>query len=168
MAAAWGKESLPSKHERLSARKGSPSDLHLTGAILPHRKPTICRLLFFFFFWLPHSTWSSWARDQIWASAATQAAAVAMPDPQPTVLGQGSNLCPSAPKAPLIPLGYIGNASRRPTILKWLFSQQDTLAFYIFLFLSFFFQPLPWHTEVPKSGIKSKPELWPMSQLWQC
>ena len=35
---------------------------------------------------------SSWARDQIQATAAIYATAVAMPDPQSTAPGQGSNL----------------------------------------------------------------------------
>ena len=37
--------------------------------------------LFFFFFGHPPITYSSWARDQIHASVATYAAAVAMADP---------------------------------------------------------------------------------------
>ena len=38
-------------------------------------------IFFFFLFWPPFSIWSSQARDQIQAAAATQATVVAMPDP---------------------------------------------------------------------------------------
>lgn len=41
----------------------------------------------------------SWARDRIQAKAVTYAAPVATPDPQPTVPGQGSNLCCCRDKA---------------------------------------------------------------------
>ena len=34
-------------------------------------------------------------------------------------------------------------------------------ATFIYLFIYFPFQPPPWHKEVPRPGIKSKPELWP-------
>ena len=40
----------------------------------------------------------------------TYATAVAIPDPYPTVPGWGSNLSPSAPKTPLIPLCHSGNS----------------------------------------------------------
>ena len=36
---------------------------------------------------------SSWARDQIQATAVTYALAIATPDPYPTAPAQGSNLC---------------------------------------------------------------------------
>ena len=35
----------------------------------------------FFLLWLPHSIWSSWARDQIWAAIVTCDTAAAMLDP---------------------------------------------------------------------------------------
>ena len=38
-------------------------------------------LLLLCYYWPPHSTWSSLARDQIWTVVVTYAAAVAMPDP---------------------------------------------------------------------------------------
>ena len=37
-------------------------------------------ILIFFLFWQPHGMWSSWARDQIWASVVTYAAALATRD----------------------------------------------------------------------------------------
>ena len=55
-------------------------------------------ILFFFFFLFhflpPHGIWSSRARDQIRVSFVTQAAALAMLDPKPPVLGRGSTCFP--------------------------------------------------------------------------
>ena len=65
---------------------------------------------FFFLFWLPWGMWSSWARDQIWAAVATQAAAVAMLDPQPTVPGWGLNPRPSAAETQPILLCHSRNS----------------------------------------------------------
>ena len=59
------------------------------------------RQLFFFF---SNGTWSSWARDQISATA------VATLDLQRTVPGWGSNLSPRAPKMLQIPLRHSGNS----------------------------------------------------------
>ena len=62
---------------------------------------------FFFFLFLfgrPVTYVAIKARDQIQAIVMTQATAVAMTDPKTTVLGKGSNLCPSAPERPPIPL----------------------------------------------------------------
>ena len=44
---------------------------------------------FFFLFWPPHGTWSSQARDQIWAAVATYTAAAAMPYPLTHCAGLG-------------------------------------------------------------------------------
>ena len=66
-------------------------------------------LYIIFLFWPPHSIWSSWTRDQIQATVATYAAA-AMPDPSPTVWGWGSNLRPTPPETPPIPLSCSGNS----------------------------------------------------------
>lgn len=63
------------------------------------------------FFWSPCSIWSSQARDQTQATVVTYALAVAMPGPKPAVPGQESNLHPSAPKMPPIPLHHIRNTS---------------------------------------------------------
>lgn len=56
-------------------------------------------MLFGIFFFFPllarGSTWGSWDRNQIRAAIATWAEAMAMLDPYPAVLGQGSNLSPS-------------------------------------------------------------------------
>ena len=49
------------------------------------------------FFWLPHGTWCSQARDQIWSIAVTQDAASAT-----LCCGWESNLPPSPPRMPLI------------------------------------------------------------------
>ena len=38
-------------------------------------------IIIIFLFWPPHSIWSSWARDHIWATVVTYASAMAMPDP---------------------------------------------------------------------------------------
>ena len=32
----------------------------------------------------------------------------------------------------------------------------------------FFFCPYPWHVEIPRLGIKSKPWQWPEPQQWRC
>ena len=47
---------------------------------------------------------SSWARDQIQATAVTYTAAVAMPDPLTHSARPGINLCPGAPETPPIPI----------------------------------------------------------------
>ena len=45
---------------------------------------------FILFVWLPHCTWSSWARGQIWAVILTYTTAAAMPDPLTHCAGLGS------------------------------------------------------------------------------
>lgn len=42
---------------------------------------------------IPTAYGSSWAKDHIWATAVTYTVTVATPDPHPTALGWGSNLC---------------------------------------------------------------------------
>lgn len=66
---------------------------------------------FFFLSWLPHGIWHSPARDQIQATVVTYATGTAIPDPQPTVPGQGSNLHLSTPEMPLIPLCHDRNST---------------------------------------------------------
>lgn len=61
---------------------------------------------FFFLFGRPVTYVAIKARDQIQAIVMTQATAMAMPDPETTVLGKGSNLCPKAPKMLVIPLQH--------------------------------------------------------------
>ena len=53
-------------------------------------------IFFFFHFWLPHGIWSSWARDQIWATVTTYATALATIDPLTHYAKQGLNLPTSA------------------------------------------------------------------------
>ena len=57
-------------------------------------------------FWPPprRGMWSSRARDQVRAAVVSYTPAAAALVPLPTVPGQGSNLCPSAPEVPPIPL----------------------------------------------------------------
>ena len=60
-------------------------------------KPSLLKLtLFFFLFWPPWGMWSSPARDQIWATFVTYAAASATPDPLTHCAGKGWNLHPAA------------------------------------------------------------------------
>ena len=68
-------------------------------------------LLLFFFSLPPRGIWSSLARDEIRVAVATCAAAAATLDPQPSVLGQGSNLHPIDAEMPLIPLCHSGNST---------------------------------------------------------
>ena len=72
------------------------------------------------FFWLHLSTWSSWDREQMRAAATTQAAAVAMLDPQATAPGWGSNPCPSALKMLLILLCRSGNSKKYMSLNNYL------------------------------------------------
>ena len=63
-----------------------------------------------FLFWPPPSIWSSRARDQIQAATVTYAVAGARQDPEPSMLGWGSNLCPCTAEMLPIPLWYSRNA----------------------------------------------------------
>lgn len=67
-------------------------------------------LSFFFLFWLPHSIWSSWARDQIRAEAVTYTTAVAMPDPLTHFARPGIELCTNIPEMLQILLCFSGNS----------------------------------------------------------
>ena len=82
-----------------------PSSPHFPYPPIPdnHHSTLFCEFAFFFF-WPSCGIWSSQARDHILPAPATKAAAAATLDPQPLMLGWGSNLCLSAPKMPLIPL----------------------------------------------------------------
>ena len=68
---------------------------------------------FFFFFLAPCAIWHSQCRDQIQDTAPIYVATMAAPGLQPTVQGQGLNLCPSAPEIPLILLCHSGNSQKK-------------------------------------------------------
>ena len=83
--------------------------------VFPSGSHVMTPSFFFFFFliWLPHSIWSNWTRNQIWAAVATHCAASATLNPQPPVLGCGLNLRPSTPETLLILLCHSGNSDPR-------------------------------------------------------
>ena len=69
----------------------------------------LCRNFFFSFLASPRHM-KFWGQDQIRAPVIAQATAAATLDPQPTVLGWGSNLQSSAPKRPPTPLYHSRNS----------------------------------------------------------
>ena len=72
--------------------------------------------IYFFLFWPPHGTWSSWARDQILAVVATLHHSCDNAGFfNPLCWTRDKNLCPGAAEMPLIPLHYNRNSL---TILK--------------------------------------------------
>ena len=64
---------------------------------------------FFFLFQLPHSMWSSWARDQIHATVAAYTRVEATPDPLIHCAGPDFNLHPDAAETLPTPLRHSGN-----------------------------------------------------------
>ena len=75
----------------------------------------------FFLFWPPHSIWSSQARDQIQAVAATDLSCSCSNAASLTHWArQGSNLCPSAPKTLPISLYHSGN-SCMSNLVTWFY-----------------------------------------------
>ena len=95
-------------------------------------------IIFFSFVVVPwHLEFS--VQDQIWAAVASNTADAATPGPLPTVLGWGSNLCPSAPETPPIPLHYVGTPTMSFLIKKhYLTGLSNWL---LLLSVSFFFFP---------------------------
>ena len=67
-------------------------------------------LLFLYLFWLPHSVWSSQARDQIRASVGTYAATLAVLDPLTHCASWESSLHPGTTKMSPIPLHQSRNS----------------------------------------------------------
>ena len=87
-------------------------------SVVSRERGFFCFVSFFHFFWMPRGIWNSWARDQIRATGAAEAAAAATLDPEPTVPGRVWNLHLSAPKTPPIPLYHSGNSSFLVLFLK--------------------------------------------------
>jgi len=94
-------------------------------------------ITFFFLFWPPRGIPSSWVRDRIQAGAAAYVTTAAVPDPEPTVPGQGSNLHPCHCRGTIDPI----------------VPQQELLYYILFLFFLVFLGPHP-TLEVPRLGVE--------------
>ena len=80
------REGTPRPENSAEALLGSgPRFLHLSSITCEksclNLKTQLLHPKLFFFFWPPHGTWSSWARDQIQATVATYTTAMATADP---------------------------------------------------------------------------------------